>query len=113
MLQNNDAIHDNKTNAARLLIHSFYLLFISLTFSFISGCSSTAEVKNMAKASTLFSDNDFTLVAIPDTASIFELPEDMANSIRKDYARSAGIAGEKMPVNKWLAEYIDAQNGGF
>ncbi|MCL1065889.1 hypothetical protein L2735_03590 [Shewanella olleyana] len=61
----------------------------------------------------MFSDNDFNSVAIPDTDAIFELPEGMVIDIKKEYARSAGITGEKQAANKWLAEYIGAQDGGF
>ncbi|WP_285164324.1 tetratricopeptide repeat protein [Shewanella goraebulensis] len=116
MLQKNESaifIFSGFSALARLLIHSLYLLIFLFSFSIISGCSSTSQAKNTAKASSLFSDSDFTAVAIPETDAIFELPEEMVNDIRRQYARSAGITGEKMPVNKWLAEYINAQNGGF
>ncbi|WP_228768339.1 tetratricopeptide repeat protein [Shewanella sp. TC10] len=116
MLQENENpenIFFTSKYSSRLLINSFYLLMISFVFSFLTACSSTTQTKNTARVSTLFSDNDFNSVTIPDTDTIFELPEEMANDIRKEYARSAGINGEKQAANKWLAEYIGAQEGGF
>ncbi len=97
----------------RLLIYCVYFIVFCFIFTVISGCSSTSPTKKTPNVSSLFNDSEFTAVTIPDTDAIFALPEKLKIEIRRDYARSGGITGTKVPVNKWLAEYIDAQNGGF
>ncbi|WP_119967652.1 tetratricopeptide repeat protein [Shewanella japonica] len=107
---------NNKKNNNAILPRNNIQLSLCLALLlplFLFGCSSTQPHKSSANATELFNDSYFTPTAIPATETIYELPEGMVNEIKKAYARSGGVVGNKKPVNVWLAEYIDAENGGF
>ncbi|WP_144212840.1 tetratricopeptide repeat protein [Shewanella donghaensis] len=114
MLQNNEASPEISLYSSIVNFRTISLCFC-LIFSFIfSGCSSTSTSKSgVAKATVLYNDSYFRPVMIPTTAEVFELPEEMVTEIQRDYARSAGTNGQKKAINLWLAEYINAQDGGF
>ncbi|WP_254843514.1 lipopolysaccharide assembly protein LapB [Shewanella sp. UCD-KL21] len=111
--------HDDVSSKNSLIIQSFGFLRLNLCFYlliliFISGCSSAPSInKAKVNVSGLFNDSYFNEVDIPATAEIYNLPDEIVTEIQRDFARSGGVNGLKIPVNLWLAEYINAQEGGF
>ncbi|MFV7769038.1 tetratricopeptide repeat protein [Shewanella marisflavi] len=83
------------------------LLFI------VSGCASGPGKETIANIEQYFVDNEFAEVSVEVTPDeLFALPPQVEVDLRQEYKRSR-MARDYIAANLWLANYINADNGGF
>ncbi|ABV86163.1 Tetratricopeptide TPR_2 repeat protein [Shewanella pealeana ATCC 700345] len=95
---------------------SILLLILQLTLCtlLVSGCASQG-LKTSDDLTVYFHDEYFSPAQeLPDADTLFELPEDALNSLRRELTRSKGYQHQsKVMLHEWLANYINAADGGF
>ncbi|WP_299801778.1 hypothetical protein [uncultured Shewanella sp.] len=90
------------------------ILLLILCMLLVSGCA-TQSVQTSDNLSVYFYDEYFSPPqALPDADTLFDLPEDALNSLRREVNRSKGYQHQsKIMLHEWLANYINAADGGF
>lgn len=84
-----------------------------LLFFIVSGCASGPGKETLANIDQYFADEEFTAVAVQVTPDkLFALPTQVTVDLRQDYKRSR-MARDYIAANLWLANYINADKGGF
>ena len=87
------------------------LLFLLLL---LQACSSTSEPSKQYALESYYHDKHFNAVVnLPVADSLFYLSDDDLKSVRRDFNRSKLSATSSTMVHQWLANYINAQDGGF
>ncbi|MFT5788136.1 MAG: Tfp pilus assembly protein PilF [Shewanella sp.] len=86
----------------------FYLLFL------LQGCSSSNEASHQYALENYYHDEHFTLANdLPSADSLFSLSENDIISVRNDLNRARLSKSSSVMRHQWLANYINAQEGGF
>ncbi|WP_259650745.1 MULTISPECIES: lipopolysaccharide assembly protein LapB [unclassified Shewanella] len=99
---------------------SILLLILQLTLPLplclllVSGCA-TQSLQTSDDLTVYFHDEFFSPTQeLPDADTLFELPEDALSSLRREVTRSKGYQHQsKVMLHEWLANYINAADGGF
>lgn len=94
-----------------ILLLIFQLILYMLL---VSGCA-TQRSQAPDNLAVYFHDEYFSPAQeLPDADTLFELPEDALNSLRRELTRSKGYQHQsKVMLHEWLANYINAADGGF
>ncbi|PKH56770.1 hypothetical protein CXF83_06725 [Shewanella sp. Choline-02u-19] len=93
--------------------------FISLALLFsllilLQGCSSTNESSHQYALESYYHDEHFTRVNdLPAVESLFALSVSDITSVRNDLNRARLSKSSNVMRHQWLANYINAQDGGF
>ncbi|MCG9757350.1 hypothetical protein L1D40_19385 [Shewanella insulae] len=84
-----------------------------LLFFIVSGCASGPGKETLANIDQYFVDDEFTSVTVQVTPDkLFSLPAKEINHLRQDFERNR-MARDFTPSHRWLADYINADEGGF
>ena len=90
------------------------LMLTLLLSSFIGGCASKTSTQDV-DLNTYFHDEHFTAVTtLPTPEDIFTLPEQALVDLKRELKRSQSpLHQPKKMMHEWLADYINATDGGF
>ncbi|WP_394131231.1 tetratricopeptide repeat protein [Shewanella maritima] len=91
---------------------AFLLLFLSLIA--LTGCSSTDNKSTVeVDLQKLFIDSAFEPQQIIPPEDVFKLSADFKKVVQRDYQAALRSHKNGFSANKWLANYVGAQDGGF
>ena len=94
-----------------LLVSRIFFAVIPL---FFCACSSTPNSTTSASVDALFYDEHFTHeVEVPEPETLFSLPKDAVRELRRKFERDNITQTQGTSARKWLANYINADDGGF
>ncbi len=85
-----------------------------LLLCLLQACTSTSEPSKQYALESYYHDEHFNAIPeLPAAESLFYLSDNDLKSVRKDFNRAKLSKSNNILVHKWLANYINAQDGGF
>ena len=85
-----------------------------LLLLFLQACSVSPEPKHISNISQYFYDEHFDVVTgLPPAESLLHLPDTARKEVYRQFRRATIHSSNDILPHEWLADYIDAENGGF
>ena len=85
-----------------------------LLLLFLQACSASPEPKKISDISQYFYDEHFDIVTgLPPADSLLRLPDSAKREVYRQFRRATTLSNNDILPHEWLANYIDAENGGF
>ncbi|MBL4817114.1 MAG: hypothetical protein JKY74_16725 [Shewanella sp.] len=85
-----------------------------LLLLFLQACSASPEPKKINDISQYFYDEHFDIVTgLPPAESLLRLPDSAKREVYRQFRRATTLNHNDILPHEWLANYIDAENGGF
>ncbi|WP_076407417.1 lipopolysaccharide assembly protein LapB [Shewanella sp. UCD-KL12] len=89
------------------LVGAFLLLLLQ-------GCSATPEQQQLKNIEQYFFDEHFEAVDnLPPADTLLSLPNTAKKEIVQQFRHDTVLSSNRILPHEWLANYIDAENGGF
>ena len=83
-----------------------------VTMTGLTGCAAT-QTQATRDIEPLFYDQGFSAQVIPAVNELFVLPPDAINEVKRGFERQKMMRTNPLPANEWLAQHINASDGGF
>ncbi|WP_220743729.1 tetratricopeptide repeat protein [Shewanella colwelliana] len=92
------------------MTRTFSTLLVVLAL--VQGCASTSSKPSVDNVEQYFLDQHFVQTETIAPAALFHLPSLATQQLRVEFSKSR-MSRNYMLANQWLADYINADNGGF
>ncbi|AQS39668.1 TPR repeat [Shewanella psychrophila] len=80
----------------------------------LQACSATSESKQVNNISQYFYDEHFGIVTgLPPAENLLLLRDSAKREVYQQFRRATTLSNKDILPHEWLANYIDAENGGF
>ncbi|MPY23475.1 tetratricopeptide repeat protein [Shewanella sp. YLB-07] len=80
----------------------------------LQACTASPEPKHISNISQYFYDEHFDMVTgLPPAESLLRLPDSAKSEVYRQFRRATTLSNNDILPHEWLANYIDAENGGF
>ncbi|GIU45510.1 lipopolysaccharide assembly protein LapB [Shewanella colwelliana] len=93
-----------------MMTRTFSTLLVVLAL--VQGCASTSSKPSVDNVEQYFLDQHFVQTEAIAPTALFHLPSLATQQLRVEFSKSR-MSRNYMLANQWLADYINADNGGF